>query len=332
MLAPESASAENTAPGRSCPLRYRYGPDALARAPEHQVHSLYVVGGLYGNCQALKSLQALAARETVPPRICFNGDFNWFNVDDAGFARINQAVLGYDACLGNVEAEFVADDATAGCGCAYPETVDTGTVERSNAIHARLRDTAQRHPAILEQLKALPMLRRYRVGDVRIGVVHGDADALAGWGFDAAALDDPANREAISAAFERGAVDVFASSHTCLPALREFPGPRRRIVINNGAAGMPNVTDRLCGIATRVSAAPPPVPALYGTRHGGLYIDAMPLDYDTGAFEREFLANWPRGSPAYVSYYGRIISGPEHSLDTARELQTRPAADRPAGE
>lgn len=37
-------------------------------------------------------------------------------------------------------------------------------------------------------LDALPMFARYRIGAPRVGVVH--AEALAGWGFDAAALND----------------------------------------------------------------------------------------------------------------------------------------------
>ena len=37
------------APGRVCPLRYRYGAAALAQIPPRSATSLYVVGGLYGN-------------------------------------------------------------------------------------------------------------------------------------------------------------------------------------------------------------------------------------------------------------------------------------------
>jgi len=323
---------EDAIPGRSCPLRYRHGAAALAIAPEQAVDTLYVVGGLYGNRPALAALEALAAAETVAPRLCFNGDFNWFNVDDAGFVAINQAVLRHDACLGNVEAEFDDDAGTAGCGCAYPEHVDAGIVARSNVIHARLRATARRHPTILDQLATLPMLRRYRVGQVRVGVVHGDADSLAGWHFDVDALDDHGNHGWLRQAFERAEVDVFASSHTCLPALRRFPGLPGRIVINNGAAGMPNLRDRRAGIVTRIGVGAPPCPALYGTRLGEVRIDALPLDYDAAAWERDFLANWPPESPAYVSYYGRIVAGPDHSLERARGVQPEPAQDRSANE
>ena len=140
--------------------------------------------------------------------LCFNGDFNWFDVDDAGFRAVNERVLRHDAILGNVEAELGAPDDAAGCGCAYPENVDEDVVARSNAIHARLKKTAARHPDLLASISALPMVARYRVGAVRVGVVHGDADSLAGWRFDPSSLDDP--RDARFAAVR----DAFVSNFT----------------------------------------------------------------------------------------------------------------------
>lgn len=179
-------------PGRHCPIRYRYGARAIAGAPLRATTTLYVVGGLYGNTAALQSVLKMAASEAVAPVLCFNGDFNWFNVDDERFRSINTAVLAHDAILGNVEAEFGPDGAgDAGCGCAYPETVDQATVERSNRIHARLRACAMRHPDFVAALSALPMLARYQVGALRIGVVHGDAESLAGWRFSHDTLDQP---------------------------------------------------------------------------------------------------------------------------------------------
>ena len=122
--------------GRSCPLRYRYGAEALARLPAGAAETLYVVGGLYGNLPALETIEAMAAAEPGPVSIVFNGDFNWFNVDDAGFAEINRRVLAHQATLGNVEAELGAAGDAAGCGCAYPDHVAGTVVERSN-LHPR---------------------------------------------------------------------------------------------------------------------------------------------------------------------------------------------------
>jgi len=306
--------AEALTPGRVCPLAYRHGPQALAAAPETATCCLYVAGGLYGNRPALDALRELVGREAQPARLCFNGDFHWFDVDDESFAAINALVLTHDGCLGNVEAELLAADDEAGCGCAYPAEVDGGTVERSNAIHRQLKRTARHHPAALAGLAGLPMVRRYQVGDAVIGVVHGDAESLAGWGFDVAALDDPANQAWVNAAFAAAGVNVFASSHTCLPALRRF---ERGWVINNGAAGMPNFAGRRAGVVTRIAVSPAPTPVLYGGRLGSLYIDALALDYDNAAWERDFLANWPPNSPAHVSYWRRITNGPDHALARA---------------
>lgn len=317
----DPAAAPLADPGRSCPLSYRHGARAIAASPAVPVDTLYVIGGLYGNRPALDAVLALAAREPGPVRLCFNGDFNWFNVDATGFAAINHAVLAHDALLGNVEAELFADDAGAGCGCAYPESVAAEVVARSNRIHARLKRTAAAHPEVLRRLARLPMHRRYRVDGLRVGVVHGDADALAGWRFDGAALDDAGNRGWLEEVFASADVDLFASSHTCLPALRAWhAGGRERAVINNGAAGMPNFRATRFGVITRIGRDSPPGGVLYGTRLAGVHVDALAVDYDAARWERDFLANWPVGSDAHASYHQRIDSGPAYAIETAAAI------------
>ena len=256
----------------------------------------------------------MARAEAARVTLCFNGDFNWFNIDDAGFRAINERVLHHDAIMGNVEAEFGSASEDAGCGCAYPEIVDHGTVERSNRIHATLKRTAARHPDLLARLAALPMVARYRVGNVRVGVVHGDAESLAGWRFDVTALDDPAQHDWRVDAFAKAGVDVFASTHTCLPALRTYDHGGRRIVANNGAAGMPNASGTHFGILTRIATNASPYPCLYGQTLHGVHVDALPIDYDDAAWRGQFLANWPEGTPAWRSYFGRIANGPAVSL------------------
>lgn len=300
------------APGRVCPLRYRYGPDAIARARERPAGILYVVGGLYGNIQALDTVETMARAEPGRVTLCFNGDFNWFNVYDAGFRAVNERVLRHDAILGNVEAEFGSDSDDAGCGCAYPGQVDQGTVERSNQIHAALKRTAARHPDLLARLAALPMVARYRVGHARVGVVHGDAESLAGWRFDAAALDDPYQHDWRANAFDAAQVDIFASTHTCLPALRSFDLGERKVIANNGAAGMPNLAGTRFGILTRIATTPSSHPCLYGQALQGVHIDALAINYDDSAWQACFLRNWPEGSPAWLSYFKRIVNGPDY--------------------
>ena len=107
--------------GRVCPIRYRYSPEVFDRSPQFSVHTAYVVGGLYGNRQALDTVLAMAQRECERGddiTLIFNGDFNWLNVRGEDFAEINEAVLCHVATQGNVEAELAAEDSEAGCGCA----------------------------------------------------------------------------------------------------------------------------------------------------------------------------------------------------------------------
>lgn len=299
-------------PGRVCPLRYRYGSAAIARAPERSAEILYVIGGLYGNLPALDAIEAMACGEHGPVTLCFNGDFNWFNVDDAGFHAINERVLRHDAILGNVEAELGSGSDDAGCGCAYPDQVDQNTVERSNQIHAALKRTAARHPDLLARLDALPMVARYRVGEVRVGVVHGDSESLAGWRFDVTALDDPEQNDWRAESFALARVDVFASTHTCLPATRCYDHGGTKVVANNGAAGMPNASGTRFGILTRIATTSSPHPRLYGHAFQGTRIDALAINYDDAAWQERFLENWREGSPAWLSYFNRIVNGPDY--------------------
>ena len=303
-------------PGRSCPLRYRYGAAALAGAPEMATTTLYVIGGLYGNLRALDAVEALARAEATPPRLCFNGDFHWFDIDDAAHAEINARVLAHDALQGNVEAEFGSADDDAGCGCAYPESVDAGVVARSNLIHRELKATAARQPAATRALvSALPMFRRYRVGQTRIGVVHGDADSLAGWRFDVAALDEPAALPWLQRVFTQAQVDIFASTHTCLPALRTVPRPGQpdAAVVNNGAAGMPNFRNAVTGLCARIATTPAPGGVVHEQHVGDVFIALLPLAYDAPRWRAEFEAQWPPGSAAHVSYFERIAHGPGYT-------------------
>jgi hypothetical protein len=168
-------------PGRACPPSYRYADGELKRAPDLYVETMYVVGGLYGNEQALDNVIALHAAEPESVLV-FNGDFNWFNVAAESFLRINRCVLAHIALRGNVETELASDDASAGCGCGYPAWVGDVEVARSNAIMARLRATASSAPQLRARLGQLPMSLIAEIGDARVAVVHGDLESLAGWG------------------------------------------------------------------------------------------------------------------------------------------------------
>jgi len=308
----------SAAPGRSCPVSYAYGAGALRRAPELVTETLWVAGGLYGNPFALEALLHLYDAEPGEKALVFNGDFHWFDVHEAAFRQIQSAVGKFSATRGNVETELAAPHEGAGCGCGYPDWVDDGTVDRSNAILAALRDTARRFPDALAKLAALPMHLAASVAGERVAVVHGDADSLAGWGFSQEALDTPAGRASADAAFRAAGARIFASSHTCLPVLQGFDG--ERFIANNGAAGMPNFTGQRFGIATRIAPRPSTDP-IYSVRAGGVFVEAIALRYDAPAWRDRFLEQWPPGSAGHQSYFGRIERGPQYGVAQALRIE-----------
>ena len=300
-------------PGRACPRGYRYGP-AVFQKTDFQVETLWVAGGLYGNPFALERLIELYERDSGRKALVFNGDFHWFDVDSSQFSQIQTLVDKFWALRGNVETELAARASDAGCGCGYPEWVDDETVAYSNRIIERLKTAARRFPAALKRLAALPMQRVAKVGGERVAIVHGDADSLAGWGFSQEALATPAGIAAAARSFETAGVRIFASSHTCLPVLQSFP--EERVIVNNGAAGMPNFRGTSSGLATRISLRPSQN-TLYAVKAGNVFVEAIGLEYNTQAWEKCFLAQWPAGSDAHRSYYERILNGPRYRVDQA---------------
>ena len=155
---------------------------------------------------------------------------------------------------------------------------------------------------------------------LRVGIVHGDAESLAGWAFGEEAIA-PAQMPGM---FERAKVRVFASSHTCLPVGETYATALGvSALFNNGAAGMPNFAGASYGLITRISALPAPraLGALYGAvlehTDSGVHLDCVPLHYDQAAWLRHFDRLWPAGSPAALSYRKRIAAGPGYTLPQA---------------
>jgi len=307
-------------PGRSCPFAYRYGAGALAAPAQLRADTLWVVGGLYGNSCALQRVLADFDAEPGDKKLVFNGDFHWFDVDPEEFAAIERGVSAHEATRGNIEAELARPAQGAGCGCAYPEWVGDETVEHSNRIIERLRETAQAFPSAQQRLAALPMFLVAEIGGLRVGVVHGDADSLAGWGFSQEVLATAEGLRAAERTLDAAGVQVFASSHSCLPVLQSFAG--NRALINNGAAGMPNFARTRYGLATRISVTPSAA-ALYRLPLGAVVVEAIAIAYDADAWTARFLRQWPAGSDAHASYYARIADGPGYRLEQA----VRPTGD-----
>jgi hypothetical protein len=313
-VTPTHLAPDDAAPGRSCPLHYRYAPAVFASAaPPHlaALDVLYVVGGLYGNEAALATVLALFEQERGRKRLVFNGDFHWFDAEPGAFGRIQHQVLAFDAMRGNVETELADASAAAdaGCGCAYPVWVGDDVVVRSNRILARLRTATT--PAQRTALAALPMWLRADVGALKLAVVHGDAESLAGWGFAQEHLQDAMHRQRVQGWLDAAQVDAFACTHTCLPVFQQLPGGRW--VFNNGAAGMPNFSGERSGLITRFALAPFAGTARRcGVVHRGVHVDALAVDFDAAAFGAWFRGLWPAGSDAHASYLQRIDDGPDY--------------------
>ena len=312
-------------PGRTCPIDYLYPASALRDAPVLEADVLWVVGGLYGNVEALQAIRHwVEAERAARVEVALNGDLHWFDADPARFAEIEAGVAGWRPMRGNVETELARpDDAfDAGCGCAYPDGVAQDDVDRSNAMIDRLRQTA-RAVGAAAALGSLPMLRRARVGALRVGLVHGDDRALAGWRLAHDALE-ASRADGLDASFDAADVDLIACSHTCLPVADAFASRidgRPLGVINNGAAGMSNFAGAAFGVVTRVAAPGVPEPAglpvLYRTTLAGADVAAVAVGFDLARFLAAFDATWPVGSPAERSYRARIVGGTGHRPSSA---------------
>lgn len=295
-------------PGRSCPLDYRTHQGDLAGPARLSAETLYVAGGLYGNAFALDAIERMAGAEPHPVTIFFNGDAHWFDAEAEVFAALEQRLGAYPAIRGNVETELGRETPSgAGCGCAYPAGIDDDTVQRSNTIMTRLQSAAAAIPGAGVRLRALSPMLTAAVGELRIGIVHGDPSSIAGWGFALERLDDAAHRPWLEDTARAAMVDVFASTHTCGAVMRSFEMAGRRLVIaNNGAAGMGNFQGDTRGLITRISVHQSPHAPLYGLERRGVFIDALPVPFDLEGFIAQFDRIWPEGSPAAISYRARI--------------------------
>jgi hypothetical protein len=198
----------------------------------------------------------------------------------------------------------------------------------------RLRATAGRFPELVGRLDALPRYLTASVGGQRIGILHGDPESLAGWRLALEAMEpgDPLVRRQVGWHgpptttadlldwFGRAEVSVFACTHTGLPYAQDLADRqgRRRLVINNGSAGLASFTGTTFGVITRLSTNPqPPADSLYGTTLDGLRCDALPLAFDLASWLARFTAQWPEGSPASDRYLERVQSGTQLRLHQA---------------
>lgn len=293
----------NMRAGRDCPLDYRLPAQAFTGEPLFNCDTLYVVGGLYGNRQALGALQRRVAAEPGA-RVVVNGDAHWFDRDAHIFMQVEAGLSPYMLLRGNVETELGrAHDSGAGCGCAYPLSVDDAVVERSNAMQQQLNQTVQQLPGMAVQLASRAATAVVAVAGRRVAISHGDEQSLAGWNCSREALGEASRQQALDQWLRSNACDVLATSHSCAAVAL---GLSHGVLINNGAAGMPNFNNGCYGVITRIATTPHPA-ALYRCEHKGLFIEALALNYQHESFLHEFDRQWPAGSPAAQSYRSRIL-------------------------
>lgn len=305
--------------GRSCPLDYRYDPASLCRQTAPVTEDvLYIIGGLYGNPYALDEIERMAHAEEqqgLRVRLVFNGDFNWFNVSSDLFIEINRRVLEHTVSLGNVDYELARPTPGAGCGCAYPDFVGQEVVARSNQIITRLQSVAAEYPDIRQRLSLLPRYRCLIFGGLKILVLHGDPESLAGWGLAHEAFADD-NTGTLRRWFDTTGADLIASTHTCLPVLwRGVVQGRPRAVVNNGSAGMGNLLADPRGLITRLGVGRPAAEPVASAECAGLNVSLLPVAFDQERWLRQFDRLWPAGSAAALSYRQRMASGTELRQD-----------------
>lgn len=328
-------------PGRTCPIDYNLNGEIFDQFDKDiMADTIYVVGGLYGNKEALDEILKMAKEESNL-RIVFNGDAHWFDVNLEDFSYIENAIKNYDAIIGNVEAELISDRSEAGCGCSYPDSVDDGVVDRSNKIHSIMKKNIQNSKDIIDVLKRRKRTLTARVGDKRIAILHGDEKSLAGWGNSKENLQKKARLDEIGKWADENSIDIVACTHTCAPVAVAF-GKNCKIIdennrekrpdkisdnnsdkisdvvedakrdktvlINNGASGMPNFINTNYGLLTRISETKSSR-AIYRYILGKVFIEAIPIEYDHDKFLKWFDEVWDKSSPASISYRDRIVHG-----------------------
>ncbi|WVM89231.1 hypothetical protein UMZ34_00410 [Halopseudomonas pachastrellae] len=177
---------------------------------------LYVIGGLYGNRQALDAIERRLAAETQ--RSC---GVQWrcslVRLRPGGVSDIEQRLQRHHPLRGNVETELARVGDDFGCGCAYPEQTNADTVERSNRIHHQLQQTVDSLPGMAEQTGQSPCLAGCQGGRRAHRHYPRRRAVAAGWQCDHAQRRAPRASNNWPTGCEQR-IRVLACSHTCSPA------------------------------------------------------------------------------------------------------------------
>lgn len=166
---------------------------------------------------------------------------------------------------------------------------------------------------LAESLRGRPAWGVVQVGNCRVAITHGDEKLVSGWECSTDALKRPERRDELERFFDEHSVNVLSTTHTCAAAAARL---ENGVVINNGSAGLPEYSGMLFGLVSRISKSKHP-DALYRTKAGDVYVEAIPVRYDNEAFISWFDSIWEEGSPAAQSYRPRAIAGPDTSIADA---------------
>lgn len=304
--------------GRICPLDYSIDKESFKKFRIIENSTIYIVGGLYGNLEALKEITNMAEEEYYKYNskvfIVFNGDMHWFDKKAEDFQSIEEMSDGCEKLLGNVEMElFRENDIGVGCGCAYPVYVDNDIVERSNIIHKELKKVMNRLPKYKNILSHRKKNMTVQIFGQNIAITHGDEKKLGGWECSRENLNRIDRQEELNKWFKDNDIDILATTHTCSPAALKLVNG---IVINNGASGMPNFKGKIYGLITRISLYKYDA-AIYREKMKNLYVEAVAIKYDSNKFLKWFDDVWNIGSEASLSYRDRIVKGTDDFIDNA---------------
>ena len=112
---------------------------------------------------------------------------------------------------------------------------------------------------------------------------------------------------------------MLMSLFLAIPVFQFFVATHRngeeKLLLNNGAAGMPNFKNKNFGIVIRISSGKSPdEKVLYRKKVKNYFFEAIKLEYHNKNFIKEFLSNWPSKSSGHKAYFDRIINGPIYDL------------------
>ncbi|MEI0560020.1 hypothetical protein R4L22_00380 [Brachyspira pilosicoli] len=297
-----------------CPSDYALDKDSFKKVININNSTLYIVGGLYGNIESLKEINKMIENEKDKDiLLIFNGDMHWFDKSADDFKKIEDMSENSQKLLGNVEKELFREGDYNGCGCSYPSYVSDDIVNRSNIIHKELKKVMDILPKYKNILSGRKKNITVEMMGQKIAITHGDEKSLSGWECSNESLERYERQNELDNWFIENDIDILASTHTCFPAAVKL---KNGIVINNGAAGMPNFKGKLYGLITRISNSVNEN-AVYRDRINNLYAEAVPVRYDNDRFLKWFDNLWPLGSEASVSYRDRIINGTEYGIEKA---------------